>query len=274
MDQRCVVQRYLSRPYLIDGLKFDLRIYVLLAGVDPLKLFVYHQGLARFATETYVAPNKDNMDDICMHLTNYAINKESEKFVFNEDDNDMSKGHKRSLTSIYTLLEEKGVDVVKLKSKIHQLIVKTVISGLSILRFQYRSCQLENYRSDMCFEILGFDVILNDDLEPFILEINYTPSFSTDTPLDQNIKKNLIKDTLVLMEVTKDFKERTVNERKQYRNARMMTGKTIKITPEERKEKIKEAQQRRDAYISANMGGFTKIYPLDTTDNVENAEIM
>jgi tubulin polyglutamylase TTLL6/13 len=50
MDQRCVVQRYLSKPYLIDGLKFDLRIYVLLAGVDPLKLFVYHQGLARFAT--------------------------------------------------------------------------------------------------------------------------------------------------------------------------------------------------------------------------------
>lgn len=75
LDQRCVVQRYLSRPYLIDGLKFDLRIYVLLAGVDPLKVFVYHQGLARFATETYVAPNKDNMDDICMHLTNYAINK-------------------------------------------------------------------------------------------------------------------------------------------------------------------------------------------------------
>ncbi len=77
MDQRCVVQRYLSKPYLIDGLKFDLRIYVLVAGVDPLKIFVYHQGLARFATETYVAPNKDNIDDICMHLTNYAINKES-----------------------------------------------------------------------------------------------------------------------------------------------------------------------------------------------------
>jgi tubulin polyglutamylase TTLL6/13 len=44
------VQRYLSKPYLIDGLKFDLRIYVLIASVDPLKIFVYHQGLARFAT--------------------------------------------------------------------------------------------------------------------------------------------------------------------------------------------------------------------------------
>jgi tubulin polyglutamylase TTLL6/13 len=77
MDQRWVVQRYLSKPYLIDGLKFDLRIYVLVAAVDPLKLYVYHQGLARFATEIYEAPNKDNIAETCMHLTNYAINKES-----------------------------------------------------------------------------------------------------------------------------------------------------------------------------------------------------
>lgn len=93
-----------------------------------------------------------------------------------------------------------------LKDKINQIIVKTLISGLSHLRFQYRSSQSENYRSDMCFEILGFDVILNDNADPMLLEINYTPSFSTDTPLDLNIKKNLIKDTMVLMEINKEIK--------------------------------------------------------------------
>jgi len=55
----------------------------------------------------------------------------------------------------------------------------------------------------MCFELLGFDVILNDVGEPNLLEINYTPSFSTDTPLDLTIKKNLIKDTMVLMQLDK-----------------------------------------------------------------------
>lgn len=74
-QQHCVVQRYLSKPFLIEGLKFDLRIYILVASVDPLRVFIFREGLGRFATELYVGPNKDNMEDICMHLTNYAINK-------------------------------------------------------------------------------------------------------------------------------------------------------------------------------------------------------
>jgi tubulin polyglutamylase TTLL6/13 len=61
-----------------------LRIYVLITGTDPLRLYVYEEGLARFATEPYVAPRTDNLDEVCMHLTNYAINKDSPNFVFNE----------------------------------------------------------------------------------------------------------------------------------------------------------------------------------------------
>lgn len=78
------MQRYLHKPFLIDGLKFDLRIYVLITGTDPLRLYVYEEGLARFATEPYVAPRTDNLEEVCMHLTNYAINKDSPNFIFNE----------------------------------------------------------------------------------------------------------------------------------------------------------------------------------------------
>lgn len=51
------------------------------------------------------------MEDVCMHLTNYAINKESDKFVFNQDDQDMGIGHKRNLTAVFKIMKEKGVDV-------------------------------------------------------------------------------------------------------------------------------------------------------------------
>lgn len=54
----------------------------------------------------------------------------------------------------------------------------------------------------MCFELLGFDVILDSDLKPWILEVNHSPSFSTDTPLDFKIKKNLIADTIKLLNLS------------------------------------------------------------------------
>jgi len=71
----------LHKPYIINKLKFDLRIYVLLSSVYPLKIYVYNEGLARFATEEYISPNSDNLDTLCMHLTNYAINKYNPNFI-------------------------------------------------------------------------------------------------------------------------------------------------------------------------------------------------
>jgi tubulin polyglutamylase TTLL6/13 len=51
-----VVQRYLHKPFLIDNLKFDLRIYVMLCGVDPLRVYFYDEGLCRLATFEYESP--------------------------------------------------------------------------------------------------------------------------------------------------------------------------------------------------------------------------
>ena len=104
--EQYVVQRYLHKPFLIDELKFDLRIYVLLYGVDPLRIFLFREGLARFATEKYATPFKGNMENLFMHLTNYAINKNSENFEANEDENEADSGHKRSVSSVFKYIEE------------------------------------------------------------------------------------------------------------------------------------------------------------------------
>ena len=105
------MQRYLHKPYLIEGLKFDMRIYVLISGIDPLRIFVYEEGLARFATEEYRAPRSENLENKFMHLTNYAINKDSPKFIFNESVENMDVGHKRSLTSVFKHIASQGQDV-------------------------------------------------------------------------------------------------------------------------------------------------------------------
>jgi tubulin polyglutamylase TTLL6/13 len=54
---------------------------VLVAGCDPLRIYLYKEGLGRFATENYIVPNKENIDNVCMHLTNYAINKDNSNFM-------------------------------------------------------------------------------------------------------------------------------------------------------------------------------------------------
>ena len=66
--------------------------------------------MGRFATENYEKARKNNMRDVHMHLTNYAINKTNNKFIYNKSVKDMNTGHKRSLSAIYNYLTKIGVD--------------------------------------------------------------------------------------------------------------------------------------------------------------------
>lgn len=67
----------------------------------------------------------------------------------------------------------------------------------------------------MCFEVLGFDIFLDNKLKPHLLEVNHTPSFTTDTPLDSHIKKSLIRDTLRLMNMNTKTKYEIQNLRRE-----------------------------------------------------------
>jgi tubulin polyglutamylase TTLL6/13 len=75
----------LTKPYLIDGLKFDLRLYVLINGIEPMRIYMFKDGLARLATVPYKKPALSNMSNLFMHLTNYAINKDSPNYKQNTD---------------------------------------------------------------------------------------------------------------------------------------------------------------------------------------------
>ena len=78
--EAAIVQKYISNPYLIKGHKFDLRLYVLITSLDPLKVYIYGDGLVRFATKPYDT-SPDKLGDSFIHLTNYEINKVTFKLL-------------------------------------------------------------------------------------------------------------------------------------------------------------------------------------------------
>jgi tubulin polyglutamylase TTLL6/13 len=85
----------------------------------------------------------------------------------------MNVGHKRSLTSVYEYLEKEGYDVAQLKERINDMFIKTFISGQPVLSNTYKSCQPNNFSNNMCFELLGLDVIIDSKFNPILLEVRY-----------------------------------------------------------------------------------------------------
>ena len=126
---------------------------MLLYGVNPLRVYIHKEGMARFCTEPYRRPTARNLKNLFMHLTNYAINKHSDAYEAAEEDSSScgEGGHKRSLNAILQILEASGCDSKKIMRLIKDIIVKTLIVGQPYLAHLYKSCQPECLDNSMCF---------------------------------------------------------------------------------------------------------------------------
>jgi len=115
-----VISRYVDNPLLIQGLKFDLRVYVLVTSFEPLRAYVYREGLVRFASSPYSTEDK-HLKDAYRHLTNYSINKKSENFVENQRAAQDNVGHKWSFSAFNRHLKHVGVNVELVWARIRSL---------------------------------------------------------------------------------------------------------------------------------------------------------
>ncbi|XP_006865782.1 PREDICTED: tubulin polyglutamylase TTLL11 [Chrysochloris asiatica] len=213
-----VVQEYICKPLLIDKLKFDIRLYVLLKSLDPLEIYIAKDGLSRFCTEPYQEPSPKNLHHIFMHLTNYSLNIHSGNFIHSDS---ASTGSKRTFSSILCRLSSKGVDIKKVWSDIISLVIKTVIALTPELKVFYQSDIPAGRPGPTCFQILGFDILLMKNLKPILLEVNANPSMRIEhehelspgvfenvpSVVDEEVKVAVIRDTLRLMDPLKNKRE-------------------------------------------------------------------
>eukprot|EP00921_Rhytidocystis_pertsovi_P001662 GHVQ01002829.1.p1 GENE.GHVQ01002829.1~~GHVQ01002829.1.p1 ORF type:complete len:1303 (+),score=238.81 GHVQ01002829.1:778-4686(+) len=201
-SEHLVAQRYIHRPLLLEGLKFDIRLYVLVTGCSPLRVFIHQEGLVRLSTEAYVSPAGRNLQCVSMHLTNYSINKNNANFEQNTNPEDPASGHKRSLRHVVERLTNDGHDMQTVFEEIDSMVLKTLVAIAPSLSHVYNSCQPADVHNAVCFEILGFDVLLDYKLKPWLIEVNHSPSFAADSPLDKIVKGAVIRDALKLVNVT------------------------------------------------------------------------
>lgn len=335
-QENVVAQQYIKKPLLIDGFKFDLRLYCFITSVKPLRMYLYHDGLVRLCTEEYVKPSKQNLNNITMHLTNYAVNKNSENFSEPTDATGGDNSSKRSLVWFMDWIRADYGDQKAdwLWKRMGTLCTRTILAVMPTLSRDYdqhfksfngipvdlkrilnrsgystsnvilnppsgsnshsnisrhkqksrkvkvKSGEKENnssdeeddddqseyddvdeesegtgdvspnrrrknsksddnssrdgsdddddddddenksdegdnnkkrkkkkkptFRGSRCFEVLGFDVMLDSHLNPWLIEVNHLPSFGTDTKLDLDVKEKLMTEVFSVLPVLPD----------------------------------------------------------------------
>ncbi|RKO85612.1 tubulin-tyrosine ligase/Tubulin polyglutamylase [Blyttiomyces helicus] len=166
-----VISRYIDNPLLIGSKKFDLRLYVLVTSWRPLIAYKHSQGFARFCTVKYTT-DVGELDNSFMHLTNVSIQK------YGEDYNE-TNGGKWSLKNLILYLQAtRGKQVTsKLLDEIDSICVHSL-----------RAVQNLMISDRHCFECYGYDIIVDADLRPWLIEVNASPSLSATTASDRLMK--------------------------------------------------------------------------------------
>ncbi|XP_052057752.1 tubulin polyglutamylase TTLL5-like isoform X1 [Mytilus californianus] len=235
LDENLIVCKYLANPLLIDGFKFDVRLYVCVTSYDPLTIYLFEEGLTRFATVKYEKSNR-HIRNQCMHLTNYSVNKKSDDYVKNDDPEVEDYGNKWSLGALLRYLRSHGKDTAALMMKIEDVIIKTIISvELPIAT----ACKMFMPHKGNCFELYGFDVLVDDNMKPWVLEVNLSPSLACDSPLDSKIKTNMISDLLSMSGIVcHDPMMRTLQQSRRNQDVSSKMGARAKLFEALRKERI------------------------------------
>jgi hypothetical protein len=175
-----VAQEYVD-SHLIGNRKFDLRVYCLIASVRPLRIFVYRDGVARFCADETSAGTAFS------RITNVGLNREREGVAMP----DIS----RLISDVFGALARGGADTRALWAAIDEVVVLSVLAGFGHIEKSERMlCPSCGY--PRCFQILGFDILLDRELRPHVLEVNYRPSLDFYRPAERRMKVAMVRDAL------------------------------------------------------------------------------
>lgn len=177
-----VISRYIDNPLLIGGKKFDLRLYVLVTSFRPLKAYLFKLGFCRFCTVKYDTSGAE-LDNMYVHLTNVSVQKHGGEY-------NSLHGGKWSVQNLRLFLEgTRGKGVTdRLFGAIDWLIVHSLRAVAPVMASDRH-----------CFECYGYDIIIDNLLKPWLVEVNASPSLTSTTVNDRILKYKLIDNIISIV---------------------------------------------------------------------------
>lgn len=156
-----VIQKYIENPLLIKNRKFDIRQWVLITSNTTLNAYFYTRCYLRFSADYY---DISNIDNLYIHLTNNSIAKYSENFK--EQD---SMWHSEEFQN--WIINHYGRDLwPEMHKKIKEIVEITICKVKSKI-----------FKRRKCFELLGYDFMVDDDFNPWLIEVNSSPAMDYST---------------------------------------------------------------------------------------------
>mmetsp|Transcript_34178 Transcript_34178/g.97103 ORF Transcript_34178/g.97103 Transcript_34178/m.97103 type:complete len:492 (-) Transcript_34178:15-1490(-) len=182
-----VVQKYVDEPLLIGGKKFDMRLYALVTSYQPLTVYMHRGGFCRFSMSRY-SMDKSDMTNLGQHLTNVAVQKHSGKSAYKRTG---AKWDVRYLKN-YVMNVAGQETANRMMNDIESIVIHSLLSVQKVM-----------INDKHCFEMYGYDILLDTAFKPWLLEVNASPSLTANTVADYDMKFGLLDDVMTLLDIEK-----------------------------------------------------------------------
>lgn len=192
-----IVQKYMENPLIIANRKFDMRQWVLVADWNPLTIYFYDEFYARFSVEEYTT-NSDSLENCFVHLVNNSIGKNSENFhkSFEAENGTTINGYMMGYSDFNDYITWKSGNPNLVKEQI-----KTKMKNIAKWSLMCAVDAIEHRKNS--WELYGFDYMIDDDYNPWLIEINSSPACDYSTKVTERyVQKALVE----ILNVTLDLR--------------------------------------------------------------------
>jgi tubulin polyglutamylase TTLL1 len=177
-----IIQKYIERPLLYKGRKFDIRTFTMMCTINGnLQGYWYSEGYLRTSSKEFTLKNVSNR---FVHLTNDAVQKKLDDYGKYES------GNKLSYPDF-----QKFLDAQKIKCDIDKDLVPKL---KNLARDSMRAVRrkVDPVRKAFSFEIYGYDFMLDEACNPYIIEVNTNPCFELSSPFLARLIPQMIENAL------------------------------------------------------------------------------